>query len=257
MDARLRELARRMLMDYDAGTPNQIFRQPLTLTIDEAYQIQGEVARRREERGEKIIGYKVGCISTAIQQQLGVSEPIFGRLFDTECHSSGARLSCANYANLAIEGEVAVRLRQDVPATLRTDEDYLSCIEEMFPVVELHHYVLHSPEPSCQELVASNGMNAGFVVAESATRVRGSANPGLTISISNGAVDCVDEASAVARPIESLRWLASRLVTYGMPLPRGQVILTGSPLKLFPVKPGMRVVVQAESIGTSSSEFVP
>ena len=257
MDAKLRELARRMLMDYDARTPNQIFRQPLTLTIDEAYQLQGEVGRLREQRGEKIIGYKVGCISTVIQQQLGISEPIFGRLFDTECHSSGARLSCANYANLAIEGEIAVRLREDVPATLRTDEDYLNCIDEMFPVVELHHYVLHSPEPSCQELIASNGMHAGFVVAESATRMRGTINPGLTVSISNGAVDSVDEASAVARPIESLRWLASRFATIGIRLSRGQVILTGSPLQLFPVKPGMRVVVEAESIGTSSAEFVP
>jgi len=257
MDAKLLELARRMLMDYDARTPNQIFRQPLTLTIEEAYQLQGEVGRLREQRGEKIIGYKVGCISTAIQQQLGISEPIFGRLFDKECHSSGARLSCANYANLAIEGEVAVRLTEDVPATLRTDEDYLNCIDEMFPVVELHHYVLHSPEPSCQELIASNGMNAGFVVAESATRTRGTTNPGLTISISNGEVESVDKASAVARPIESLRWLASRFATIGIRLSRGQVILTGSPLKLFPVKPGIRVVVEAESIGTSSSEFVP
>ena len=187
------------------GRRIRFFRQPLPLTIGEAYQLQGEVARLREQRGEKIIGYKVGCISTVIQQQLGISEPIFGRLFHTECHSSGARLSCANYANLAIEGEVAVRLRKDVPATLRTDEEYWNCIDEMFPVVELHHYVLHSREPSCQELVASNGMHAGFVAAESATRMRGSSNPKVTVSISNGEADSVEEASAVARPVESLR----------------------------------------------------
>jgi 2-keto-4-pentenoate hydratase len=106
-------------------------------------------------------------------------------------------------------------------------------------------------------LIASNGMHAGFVVAESATRRRGTTNPGLTVSIRNGAVDSVDEASAVARPIESLRWLASRFATIGLRLSQGQVILTGSPLQLFRVKPGMRVVVEAESIGTSSSEFVP
>ena len=155
-------------------------------------------------RGEKIIGYKVGCISTAIQQQLGISEPIFGRLFDTECHLSGARLSCGDYANLAIEGEVAVRLREDVPAMLRTDEDYLNCIDEMFPVVELHHYVLHSPDPCCQELIASNGMNAGFVMAEHVTRMRGTAYPRLTISISDGAIDSVDKHRRW--PVPSIRY---------------------------------------------------
>jgi 2-keto-4-pentenoate hydratase len=257
MDFKLTELAQHTLTDYDARTPNQIFRQPITLTTDQAYEIQGEVARLRELRGEKIIGYKVGCVSAAIQQQLGISEPIFGRLFDSECHLSGARLSCANYANLAVEGEVAVRLKADVPATLRTDEDYFSRIDEMFPVVELHHYVLRSPEPCCQELIASNGMNAGIVTGECTTRTRGGIHPRLTISMSNGAALDIAEASAVARPIESLRWLAGRLATFRIRLSPGQVILTGSPLRLFPVKPGMRIFVGAESIGSICAEFVP
>jgi 2-keto-4-pentenoate hydratase len=256
MDAELRELARRMLMDLDAKTPNQIFRQSTTLTIDDAYQIQEEVARLRTQRGEKIIGYKVGCISPVIQQQLGISEPILGRLFDTECHSTGAQLSCSNYANLAIEGEFAVRLKEDVPVSLHADEDYLNRIDEMFPVVELHHYVLNSPKPCCQELIASNGMNAGFVAAKGSTRMLGSTQPKLTISISNVAKGSVEETSALARPIEALRWLATRFATMGLHLSRGQVILTGSPAALFPVKPGMRVVVDTESFGTSTAEFV-
>ena len=53
MDAELRKLARRMLMDYDARTPNQIFHQPLTLTTDEAYQLQGEVGRLRAHAAKR------------------------------------------------------------------------------------------------------------------------------------------------------------------------------------------------------------
>jgi 2-keto-4-pentenoate hydratase len=257
MDVELPTLARRMLSDYDARTPNQCFCQPTTLTIEQAYQLQGEVGRLREQRGEKVIGYKVGCISPVIQQQLGISEPIAGRLFDTECHPSGARLSCAEYACLAIEGEVAVRLTADVPETPLTDEEYLDCIGETFPAVELHHYVLRSPEPCCQELIACSGMNAGFVMAERRGLPRRCANPILTISIQNGSNDAVADASGEARPIASLRWLAVRLAAFGLRLSRGHVILTGSPMKLFPVRPGMRVVVKAESIGTSSAEFVP
>ena len=110
-----RELARRMLADYDARTPGQLFGEPLDLTTVQAYALQAEIARLREERGEKVIGYKVGCTSRAIQVQLGVKEPIFGRLFDTECHPSGVHLSSARYANLAVEGEMAVRLSKDLP----------------------------------------------------------------------------------------------------------------------------------------------
>ena len=56
----LREMARRMLADYDARTPGQLFAEPLDLTTVQAYALQAEIARLREERGERVIGYKVG-----------------------------------------------------------------------------------------------------------------------------------------------------------------------------------------------------
>ena len=52
-------------------------------------------------------------------------------------------------------------------------------------------------------------------------------------------------------PAAALRWLSARLAGWGLPLRRGQVILTGSALPLFPVKPGGRVVAEARPIGMS------
>ena len=46
----------------------------------------------------------------------------------------------------------------------------------------------------------------------------------------------------------TLRWLAARLGDWGLPLVRGQVILTGSALPLFPVQPGDRVITEAHPI---------
>jgi 2-keto-4-pentenoate hydratase len=95
-----RTLARRMLADYDAGTPGRCVSDRIDLTTAQAYALQAEIARIREQRGEIVIGYKIGCTSEAIRAQLGVQEPIFGRLFDTGCHPSGVHLSSARYANL-------------------------------------------------------------------------------------------------------------------------------------------------------------
>ncbi|MCI0410571.1 MAG: hypothetical protein L0191_18760, partial [Acidobacteria bacterium] len=162
----LQELARRMLADYDARTPGQFFAKPNDLTTLQAYDLQEEIARLREQRGEKVIGYKVGCTSPAVQQQLGIGEPIFARVFDTGCFPCGATLSYRRYANLAVEGELAVRLGQDVsPTGVRLDE-CRAAIASGFPVIELHHCVLRSPRPSLVELIASGGMHAGFVLAE-------------------------------------------------------------------------------------------
>jgi len=249
MVANFRELARRMLADYDARTPCQLFAESIELAIDEAYALQAEIARLREERGERVIGYKLGCTSPAVQQQLGIGEPIFARLFDRECHDSGARLSHASFANLAVEGELAVRLAKDLPPSTLDGEEYLDAIESIFPVIELHHYVLRSPKPRVQELIASNGMHAGFVVAEPPHGRRLDDMQNLTILLNGEKLGESDAPWTMSDPVSSLRWIAGRLREHGLGLSRGQVILTGSPLPLFAVNPGSQIVVDAPPLG--------
>jgi 2-keto-4-pentenoate hydratase len=217
----VQELARQMLADYDARTPGQLCGEPLDLTTVQAYALQAEIARLRVERGERVIGYKVGCTSRPIQVQLGVKEPIFGRLWGTECHPSGVHLSSARYANLAVEGEMAVRLSKDLPSEPFSAEECRKAIAEVFPVIELHHYVLPGAWPAGQWLIASNGMHAGFVTAEAQTRCSGLANfaHSLSIRINEVVVGAVEDAASLTCPIESLRWLAGRLIGRLSPRP--------------------------------------
>ena len=255
----LQELARRMLADYDARTPGRVVDKPLDLTTVQAYALQAEIARLREQRGERVIGYKVGCTSRAIQVQLGVKEPIFGRLFDTECHPSGVHLSTSRFANLAVEGEMAVRLSKDLPSGPLSAEECREAIDEVFPVIELHHYALPGAWPPGEWLIASNGMHAGLVLPEVETRCSGLANVvhNLSVRINEVVVGAVEDAASLIRPIESLRWLAGRLAQFGLRLCEGQLVLTGSPLKLYPVAPGSRIVVEAPALGVSRVEIDP
>jgi 2-keto-4-pentenoate hydratase len=253
----LQELARRMLADYDARTPGQFFVEPLDLSTPQVYALQAEVARLREERGERVVGYKIGCTSRPIQVQLGVNEPIFGRLFDTECHPSGVRLRSSRYASLAVEGELAVRLSTDLAGGTTSAEACRDAIEEVFPVIELHHYVIPGAWSSAQWLIASNGMHAGFVFAEGQSRGLRLAKVArsLSIRINETVVGAVEDARSLICPIESLRWLAGRLGQFGLKLRKGQIILTGSPLNLYPVAPGSRIVVEAPPLGASCVEI--
>jgi 2-keto-4-pentenoate hydratase len=255
----LQELARRMLADYDARTPGRLLPESLELTTVQAYALQEEIARLREERGEKIIGYKIGCTSRVIQAQLGVNEPIFGRLFDTGCFQSGTRLSCARFANLAVEGEMAVRLSKDLSFESLSAEECRGVIDEVLPVIELHHYVLPAGWPRGQWLIASGGMHAGFVLAEAETHARDQPTCGqsLSVRINDVVVGSIADFASLPSPIESLRWLAGRLAEFGLQLCKGQVILTGSPLSLFPIASGSRVIVEAPSLGASCAEFDP
>jgi 2-keto-4-pentenoate hydratase len=255
----LQEVAERMLADYDARAPGERVGEPLDLSTAQAYAIQAEIARLRERRGEKVIGYKVGCTSRPIQAQLGVNDPIFGRLFDTECQPSGAHLSSSRYANLAVEGEMAVRLSQDLAGASLSADECRDAIALMFPVIELHHYVLPGGWAPGPALIASNGMHAGFVSAEAETLCSDLASFAnkLSIRINELVVGAVEDAASLTCPIESLRWLAGRIAPFGLQLCKGQVILTGSPLRLFPVAPGDRIAVEAPPFGASCAEIDP
>ncbi len=257
MAVALQELAQRMLADYDARTPGQRVGEPLDLTTAQGYALQAEIARLRERRGEKILGYKVGCTSKAIQEQLGVNEPIFGRLFDTECHPSGARLSSARFASLAVEGEMAVRLSKDLPGASFSVDESRAAIAEVFPVIELHHAVFPNAWPPGSWLIASNGLHAGWVCAEETTR--GSGLPpvayDLRVRINEVEAGFVEDAASLVSPSASVCWLAGRLARFGQTLRKGQLILTGSPLRLFPVASGSRIVVEAPPLGACRVEI--
>jgi hypothetical protein len=93
-------------------------------------------------------------------------------VYETESYPSGAELSHASYTNLAIEGELAVRLGDGVRRrTKRRDFLWVSLesvssteIVRVFPVIELHNYVFRSATPALQELVANSGLHAGVVL---------------------------------------------------------------------------------------------
>ena len=250
---------RLLLSDLDSRTQWRSFVPPEGMSLEQAYALQGEVARLREVRGERVIGYKVGCTSRSIQDQLGIREPIFGRLFETACFPSGFRLDPHRFAGLAIEGELAIRLSRDLPREPLADEEYIAAIESVFPVIELHHYVLPEQGRPVVPLVASGGMHAGLVLAEEELICSGRMPvvDELEVVIAGRVAGTTREPWTMGGPATTLRWLTGQLAGWELTLRRGQVILTGSALPLFRVEPGSQVVVTARPLGTSLVDIEP
>ncbi len=242
----LTALAKRQLSDYDGHRPGSVFAEPPDLTVAEAYQLQLEVAALRQARGEAVAGYKIGCISAAMQAQFGLNEAVFGHIWSGELHRSGAALGVNRFDGPAVEGEFAVRLAEDIPDAgwLRGHER--DSIAAAFAVIELHNYVFRNPPPTAQELIGNNALHAGVVLPASEPPL---ARPD----------DLLDEWIAVEKngeplgtgrgrdlpggPFASIARLAEHLGRFGIRLRRGQVILTGTPLPLYRVKEGDRIKV--------------
>lgn len=249
--------ARGWLQDRDARRPWQSFIPPDGLSLERAYALQDEVARLRAERGERVIGYKIGCTSRLIQDQLGIRQPIFARVFDSGCFPSHSRLDHGRFANLAIEGELAIRLSRDVPPGPLTEQDCSGAVETLFPVIELHDFHL-PPHDRAAALIASGGMHAGLVLAERETKCSGQVPmvAELDVAINDRFVGTTAEPWTMGGASAALQWLSARLADRGLQLLPGQLILTGSALPLFPVGPGSRVVARARPLGASFVEIL-
>ena len=249
MKPALQTLAARQLADYDAHKPGSVFAEGCALTVEEAYRLQIEVARLREARGERVAGYKIGCVSPAVQQQLGVESPIFGHVFSSEVRTSGADLSSRRFDGLGIEGELAVELSEDVndPEDLR--DGPASFVASVFPVIELHHYVIRGNGPSAAELIANNALHAGIVTANSRTILPGPCQ--ISVSINGG-----QRGVAAPDPFATLYPLAVLLKRFGIGLRRGHILLTGSPLPLYRVESGDRIDVDGSHTGKVAAKVI-
>ena len=243
----LHELAQRQLADYDAHHPGRIFEQGASfLTVAQAYALQVEVARLRIQRGEPLAGYKVGCVSEAVRGQLDLQRPVFGHLFATEIYPSGAVLDSARFEGLAVEGEIAVRIGEDIPDSewLRRRRD--QAIATAFAVIELHNYVFRSNVRMAQELIANNALQAGVVLPAQERVMKEDTDlldEGLSV-FRNGEL-LATAASALPRGLfASLLQLVEHLRKFGLRLRRGQIVLTGSPLPLYRVFAGDRIAVR-------------
>jgi 2-keto-4-pentenoate hydratase len=203
------------------------------------------VAALRVSTGDRLAGYKVGCTGAGTVQQFGMEGPIRGHLFESEVRQHGCTLAGNKFANLAIEGEMAVRIGAD------------GTIVAVFPVIELHHFIFRGTRKTLPELVANNGLNGGVVLPGEdwmLSRDYAERSGELGVWINDRLI-----ASGALWPMPggveaSLGWLRTHLAQKDLALLPGQIILTGTPLGLYPVRAGDRVDVHVD--GKAGAECV-
>ena len=252
-------LAARQLEDYDTHQPGTLFAEGCVLNVQQAYELQNAVAKLRFQRGERLIGYKVGCTSSAIQEQLKISHRVRGFLFDTEQYESGVALARQSFDNLAIEGELAIELSREPREEDFADHLLPPCISRIFPVIELHNHVMRGQQASAGELIANNAIHAGFISGEggltpshfSETMFDGAR---LEIFLNNQLLGQCDGHSLLETIRLSLRWLWRELLQSSERLHGGQIVLTGSVPNLFPVGDACCIRVESVPFGDVSAE---
>jgi len=253
-DDDLQEIAARMLTDYDNAKPGSIFSEGFRLELTDAWRLQTAVTQLREARGEKIIGYKTGCHAPVNQETMGLSQPVWGRLWESELHGNGVALSKSDYANLSIEAEFGVMLSHDL-APGASLEELAASVGAVYPLLELHNLVLRGDRPHGSELVANNCINCGVVRGQPVTDLDTLRQTDLKLIYDES---IVDEWEALRWPddiIPGLAWLNQSLADFGLHLKAGDLVLTGAWGPPIPVESCTRVDVTSSEFGSVFTTF--
>ena len=215
------------------------------LTIDDAHRIQLGLIGRRVAAGERQIGWKVGLTAKAIQQQFGFHEPVFGCVLETK--PSGHVFAPADLIAPGFENELCMRLGRDLSGTV-TLEEARAAVAEVYPALE----IIETRGPLSEQIALAMADNA-----QQKTCILGAGVPlpadltGIVARVLiNGQEVATGTGDAVlGNPLNSIVWLASKLTQFGRTLKAGEVVMTGSFTRQFPIRPGDRIRTEFSGVG--------
>jgi len=239
--------ANKILEDYDAKNPGTIFKTKIKLSIDDALLLQSKVTKLRIDRGEKVIGYKIGCVSKETQKKMGFNQPAWGTLWKSELYESGVVLNKKDYSNPAMEAEFGVKLNRDIDPKLVSFDYILESIKSIYPLIEIHNLVFNGEEPYGAELLANNALHAGVILGPE-TKLSNNKITDLKLIYDNETVDTWKDKKWPHDMLSEVEWLVKEQNKINNILKKNDLILTGA--YGFPVPINDKTLIQV-----SSSEF--
>jgi 2-keto-4-pentenoate hydratase len=242
---------------YTGCWNNEIQDKILDLSVQEAYQVQDRITNKKILRGERVIGYKVGCTSCAIQSQFDLEEPIFGRLFWPHIFDDGKELDWKSYTNCAIEPEMVLKIGRDLKGEDLSDEVLINAIEYVSPGIEIHNFKFWYLPPTLQELICSNGIHAGLVVGNSKSFPHSLSfeSEWFKVYKNDKMISKAKASEIMGGPLNSLRWLVGKLTERNEILRAGSLIIPGSPVELINIREDTKLMVLIEKVGEAVVDF--
>jgi len=218
-------------------------------SIAEAYAAQEVYYRLAEPVYGPVAGAKIATTTKVMQRLMSIDHACGGAIFASTIHRSPAKLRAADFINLRVESEIALKLGADLPASRApwTSEAVAPAVAGAMPAFELiedrHADYTKSQATS---LIVENCWNGGVVLGapksvpvESLVGIFGR----LTMdgkAVGEGAAD---------DPCATLAWLANHLAERGRDLKAGMVVITGSLIPTVSVASGQRAVFAVDGLG--------
>ncbi|MEW2327778.1 4-oxalocrotonate decarboxylase [Micromonospora chersina] len=221
------------------------------LDVDAAYAVQAALLKRRLDRGERLVGLKMGLTSKAKMAQVGVDEVIWGRLTDVMRVPDGGTVDVADFIHPRVEPEVAFLLDR-LPEPGEPVGAFTRAVRAVAPAIELIDSRYANFSFSLPDVVADNTSAAAFVVGPWSPVPEGLDNLGVLLEIDGRVAQVGSTAAILGDPRRALDEGIRLAGRHGVRLRKGWVFLAGAATAAVPLRPGAHVRAVVEKLGTAS-----
>jgi 2-oxo-3-hexenedioate decarboxylase len=191
---------------------------------EDAYNIQYAIRARKEARGTRIAGLKMGLTSHAKMKQMGVEQPVYGFLTDYGACPEGGEIDTSRFIHPRVEAEVAVVTNKTLRGPGCHVGAVLAAIDIVLPAVEIIDSRYRDFKFDLKSVVADNTSAAGYVV--------------------------------LGHPAASVAMLANMMAARGEEIPAGTFIMTGGITAAVAVEAGDNINVRYQDLGSLGFRFV-
>lgn len=234
------------------------------MDMDDAYAIQKAGIDLKITSGRKIIGYKIGLTSRAMQMAMNIDEPDYGVLLDDMAYENDSEIEVSRFLDPRVEVELAFVLKDQLYGEEVTVDQVMDATDYVIPALELIAARSHRVDPETKkprtvlDTISDNAANAGIITGGRAVK------PGEidlrwvpALMYRNDILEETGVAAGVLdNPAAGICWVAKRFARHGVALEPGQIILAGSFTRPVTAEAGDDFHVDYGPLGCIDCKFV-
>lgn len=222
------------------------------LDVATGYEIQDLTLATRLERGEKLIGVKLGLTSRAKQQRMGVDTPFVAWLTDAMILPVGDPVPQDALIHPRIEPELVFVMGERLEGPGVTGAQAMAAVASVHGGAEIIDSRYRDFKFAAGDVIADNASSGAFVTGGLglAPNEVDLSLEAVLVEVDGEVVDSATGAAVQGHPGEALALAANDLATRGHAIEAGWVVLTGGMTDAVFAPPGSSVACHFSNLGS-------
>ncbi|MDN5717082.1 MAG: fumarylacetoacetate hydrolase family protein [Janibacter sp.] len=222
------------------------------LDVATGYEIQDLTLQRRLDRGEKLIGIKLGLTSRAKQQRMGVETPFVAWLTDAMILPAGDPVPQDKLIHPRIEPEIVFVMGERLEGPGVTAAQAMAAVDQVLGGAEVIDSRYKDFKFAAGDVIADNASSGAFVtgpvsVPPSALDLSTEA---VLVEVGGQVVDSATGAAVQGHPGEALALAANDLAKRGHAIEPGWIVLTGGMTDAYFAPAGSSISLHFTNLGS-------